>query len=290
MMLRRGTWMSMLVPTLGLLVACASPPTPTTSPGPTSSATPAVALMTLSPVPLMLSVPDALAEFAWVAPLTGPDIAALGPSAAVQLQYRQGTTDEPMIANLMWFTNARYTALMARPDAPKGITLGLQADHVLFLQPALDMPFEPASQAGKRYGALVERARDFRWYAMSEPSLTLLRPCPVFDAMPTVIVDTAMLTAITNHFEDKGLAPVQLITLTAKVLDVDAQSLGTHACANPDGGVGGYTGAVPAGASQAVMAYVSHKPYAATGAGSTFVTLAKMPGLGWMVVSEGTGP
>lgn len=246
--------------------------------------------MTLSPVPLMLSVPDALAEYTWVAPLTGPDVTALGPLAAAQLQYRKGTTDEPLIANLLWFTNARYTALMATPNAPKGITLGLQADHVLFLQPALDMPFEPASRDGKRYGALVERARDFRWYAMSDASLTLLRPCPIYNAMPTVIVDTAMLSAITNHFEDKGLAPVQLITPTARVLDVNAQSLGTHACANADGGVGGYTGAVPVGALEAVMAYVSHKPYAATGAGSTFVTLAKMPGLGWMVVSEGTGP
>lgn len=287
MMLRRGTLISVLVPALGLLVACASPPPPITSSAPPSSST---ALMTLSPVPFTLSIPAPLAEFAWVAPLTGPDITALGASAAIQVQYRNGTADEPVIANLLWFTNRRYTSLMATPNAPKGIEIGLQGDHVLLVQPALDMPFDPASQDGKRYGALVERARDFRAYAMSDSSLTMLRPCPVFDSMPTVAVNAAMLAVITVYFEEKNLAPVQLITATARVLDIHEQAIGTHECANPDGGTGGYTGAVPAAATEAVMAHVSHKPYPATGAGSTFVTLAKLPGLGWMVVSEGTGP
>lgn len=290
MMRNRGLLTAMLIPTLGLLVACAAAPTPTTSPSPSPSARPDTALMALSPVPLTLSLPPALAEKAWVAPLTGPYVTSLAPAAAVQLQYLNGTSDEPMIANLMWFTNARYTALMATPDAPKGIELGLQGDHVFFVQPALDMPFDPASTDGKDYGALVERARDFRWYAMSDPSLTLLRPCPTTESMPTVEVDASMLDAITNYFDKQNLTPVRLINPSAWVLDTQAHAVGTHACANPDGGIGGYTGAVPANATEAVMAYVAHKPYPATGAGSTFVTLAKVPGLGWMVVSEGTGP
>lgn len=289
-MRRRGRLIATLVPVLALLVGCAAPPSPTTSPTPSSTESATTSFVTLSPVPLMLTVPAALAERIWVAPLTGPDISALDPAAAVQLQFRRGAADEPMVANLLWFPIARYTQVMASAEAPKGIEIGFQGDHVLFVQPALDMPFDPASQDGADYGTLVERAREFRWYGMSDPSLTLLRPCPVYDAMPTVLVDSAMLTAITKYFTQQGLAPATLITPTAKVLDMSAQELGTHECANPDGGLGGYGGAVPTGASEAVMAYVRHKPYEATGADSTFVTLAKMPGLGWMVVSEGTGP
>lgn len=290
MMQHRGKLISLLIPTVGLLVACASAPTPTTSPSPTSTATPLAAIMTLSPVPLTLRVPEALVENIWVAPLTGPDIRLLAPEATIQLQYRNGTTDEPMIANLLWFTNARYAELMASVDAPKGIEMGFQGSHVLFVQPALDMPFDPASKDGKNYGTLVARARDFRWYAMSDPSLTLLRPCPAFDSLPTTDVDSAMLAVITDYFDKQGLTPVKLINATARVLDVHAQVVGTHDCANPDGGMGGYTGVVPVDATEAVMAYVSHKPYPATGAASTFITLAKLPGAGWKVVGEGTGP
>lgn len=278
----------LLLPTLVLLAACAAAPTPTSSPSPTPSAS--EALLTLSPVPLTLSVPLALDEQAWVAPLTGDYIDGLGADAAVQVQYRTGNEPEPMAGNLLWFGIERFTALMATEDAPKGIEVGLADGHVLFVQPALDMPFDPASADGKAYGTLVERVRDFRWYAMSDPGLTLLRPCPVFDAMPTVPVDGAMLRVITDHFTEQGVAPAHLIADTAWVLDVQAFALGTHECANPDGGSGAYTGAVPEGATDAVMAHVGHKAYPATGATASFVTLARMPGIGWMVVSEGTGP
>lgn len=195
-----------------------------------------------------------------------------------------------MAGNLLWFPIDRFNQVMATADAPKGIEVGIADGHVLFVQPALDMPFDPASPDGVAYGTLVERVRDFRWYAMSDPARTLLRPCPVMDALPTRPVEDAMLQVIRQHYADKGLAPVRLLKTAAWVLDVHAYQAGTHACANADGGSGGYSGAVPEGAIEAVMVYVRHQPYAATGAASSFVTLARMPAVGWLVVGEGTGP
>jgi hypothetical protein len=74
------------------------------------------------------------------------------------------------------------------------------------------------------------------------------------------------------------------------VLDVKEQSVGVHSCRNLDGGTGGYVGAVPLTATAAVMVYVKHEPYPTTQTPSNFVTLARMPGTGWTVVAEGTGP
>lgn len=288
MFVRRDPVLLLLVPILAVMSACAAAPQPTTSPSPTGSA--ADAVVALSPVPLGLSVPAGLAGDATVGVLAGPYIDTLAPEAAAQVQFRSSSGEPSMVANLLWFGVDSYTALMATADAPKGIELGFQGDHVLFVQPALDMPFDPASQDAVAYGALVERARDFRWYSMLDASLVLLRPCPVVDAMPVVKVNASMLAAITDYFDQQGLLPVRLLRPTAWVLDVFAQAVGTHECANPDGGLGGYSGAVPSGATEAVMAYTAHAPYEATGAAATFVTLARMPGLGWMVVSEGTGP
>lgn len=280
---------NLAIPLLLLLGACAAPPAATPAPTATSSAT-TDSLLTLSPVPLMLKVPLSVADSAWIAPLTGAYISQLAPAAAVQVQYRRGVESDAMVANLLWFNVPRFQQLMASAEPPKGITIGYQGDHVLFVQPALDMPFDPQSKRGLAYGALVERARDFRWYTMSDRARTLVRPCVGLDSLPTVPVDKDMLAAISTYFTAKGLAPIRLEMPDARVFDVFAQELGTHTCANPDGGLGAYSGAVPTGALEAVIAYVAHRPYPVTGGASTFVTLARMPGLGWLVVGEGTGP
>ena len=167
----RGRTSGALLAMVVLLTGCGTTEQATPSAHPVA----ATAYLTLSPVPLMLSVPARLADKAWVAPLTGDYIESLAPSAAVQVQFLTGSEVAPMIANLMWFTDVRYEELMATADAPKGIRMGVQDGFVLFVQPALDMPFDPASQQGKDYGALVERARSFSSYRMSDPTLTLLR-------------------------------------------------------------------------------------------------------------------
>ena len=173
---RRTRFLLVLIPALCLLAACSttSPVVPTETPISTASNSPV--FMTLSPVPLMLRVNSALSPYAWVGPLTGAYIDALAPDAAVQIQYLRGTADKPMIANLFWFTTARYDELMASTDAPKGSEIGVQGDHVLFVQTALDMPFDPQSKHAKRFAALVDFVVEFPRYSMSDANLRLERP------------------------------------------------------------------------------------------------------------------
>lgn len=171
----RHRFLILSIPLFVLLAACA-----TTSPASPSAASDtarvAEEFLTLSPVPLMLRVPSEPGEFAWVGQSHGPDIVSLAPTAAVRLEYRRGAAHDELVANILWFTEERYATVMGSPDAPKGIEIGVQGGHVLFVQPALDMPFDPASQDAAWYGTLVERARDFRWYSMIIPGLTLVRP------------------------------------------------------------------------------------------------------------------
>ncbi|MFA5919540.1 MAG: hypothetical protein WC800_08405, partial [Candidatus Nanopelagicaceae bacterium] len=89
---------------------------------------------------------------------------------------------------------------------------------------------------------------------------------------------------------EKHLTPITIYKNQEMVLDVKEQSVGVHSCRNLDGGTGGYVGAVPLTATAAVMVYVKHEPYPTTQTPSNFVTLARMPGTGWTVVAEGTGP
>lgn len=173
---RRTRLMLVLIPAICALAACSttSPAVPTETP--TSTASHAEVFITLSPVPLMLRVNSAVSPFAWVGPLTGAYIDALAPTAAVQIQYMHGTADKPMIANLLWFTDTRYKQVMASTEAPKGTKIGTQGDHVLFVQTALDMPFDPRSKNADRFATLVEFAGQFDRYAMSNADLRLERP------------------------------------------------------------------------------------------------------------------
>lgn len=95
---------------------------------------------------------------------------------------------------------------------------------------------------------------------------------------------------VTKYYSEKHLTPITISKNQEMVLDVKEQSVGVHSCENEGGGVGGYVGAVPLTATAAVMVYVQHKPYPTTQTPSNFVTLAQIPGTGWTVVAEGTGP
>lgn len=123
--------------------------------------------------------------------------------------------------------------------------------------------------------------------AAPTPTLT---PCPVVADWPVKPVTADVLAVVTKYYTEKNLAPITIYKNQAMVLDVKEQSAGEHSCENPGGGVGGYVGAVPLTATAAVMVYVQHKPYPTTQTPSNFVTLALIPGSGWTVVAEGTGP
>ena len=121
------------------------------------------------------------------------------------------------------------------------------------------------------------------------PSATLT-PCPIVANWPVRSVSPEVLAVVTRYYTDKHLTPITISKNEEMVLDVKEQSVGVHSCQNPDGGTGGYVGAVPLKATAAVMVYVKHKPYPTTQTPSNFVTLALIPGTGWIVVGEGTGP
>ncbi len=119
------------------------------------------------------------------------------------------------------------------------------------------------------------------------PTLTA---CPVVSDWPVRQVTAAVVAVVTQYYTAKHLTPITIYKDQETVLDVKEQSVGVHYCRNLDGGTAGYVGAVPLTATAAVMVYVKHQPYPTTQTPSNFVTLAQMPGTGWTVVAEGTGP
>jgi len=123
------------------------------------------------------------------------------------------------------------------------------------------------------------------------PSMsTTLNPCPVMANWLIMPVSADVLAAVTYYYSAKHLTPITISKSQELNLDVKEQSAGWHYCQNVGGGTGGYAGAVPPKATAAVMVYVQHKPYPSMPITSNFVTLALIPGTGWRVVAEGTGP
>lgn len=173
---QRTRFRFMLFPAIFVLAACTSTPSPSTYATPKTHASAVQEFMTLSPVPLRIQVNSSVSPFMWVGPLTGAYIDALAPTAAVQIHYIYGTSDKPMIANLFWFTVARYNQLMASQNAPKGTELARQGEHVLFVQTSLEMPFDPKSKHANRFAEIVGMVGDFARYAMSNVNLKLARP------------------------------------------------------------------------------------------------------------------
>lgn len=107
---------------------------------------------------------------------------------------------------------------------------------------------------------------------------------------PRPPVASAVLSVVTAYYTAKHLGPITTPFHYQTVLNVHEQLVGVHYCRNSGGGLSGYTGVVPANATAAVQVFAKHKPYPVVGATSNFVTLAAIPGVGWKVVGEGTGP
>ena len=116
-----------------------------------------------------------------------------------------------------------------------------------------------------------------------------LSACTSIGDWPTRAVPADVVAAVTKYYAAKKLTPATIENGREWILNVKAQSLGTHWCLNPDGGKSGYVGSVPPQATAAVMVLVKHKPYPVTQSPTHFVTLAKVAGV-WKVVGEGTGP
>ncbi|HUW78913.1 MAG TPA: hypothetical protein VMV52_09235 [Candidatus Nanopelagicaceae bacterium] len=107
---------------------------------------------------------------------------------------------------------------------------------------------------------------------------------------PVRSLTAGVRTAAVAYYKAKKLLPITIYKNSENVLDVEQQRLGFHWCNSGDGGIGGYAGSVPMGATEAVMIYVHHAPYPIVDASDHFLTVALISGDGWKVVGEGTGP
>jgi hypothetical protein len=103
-------------------------------------------------------------------------------------------------------------------------------------------------------------------------------------------VSESVRAAATAYYKAKNLLPITIYKDEENFLNLVTQRLGVHWC-DSGGVIGGYGGQVPASATSAVMVYVSHAPYPGNNpARDHFLTIAMIPGKGWQVVGENTGP
>ncbi len=123
----------------------------------------------------------------------------------------------------------------------------------------------------------------------SSASATTLPPCPTLATWPFKPITPVVKATLVYYYRARHLTPLSVYRNRMWVLNLALERVGTHWCANPDGGRSGYVGVVPKNARMAVMVRVTHRPYPVTGSATTFATLALLPA-GWKVVSDDTAP
>lgn len=126
--------------------------------------------------------------------------------------------------------------------------------------------------------------------ATTSSAATKLPACPVVSKWPVKTVSPGVVAALKSYYGSRHLTPIKIVKNQEMVLNVTAESVGTHYCLNPDGSKSGYVGVVPRNAIAAVMVRVTHKPYPVTQSANTFATLADVATKGWRVVSDDTAP
>jgi len=121
-------------------------------------------------------------------------------------------------------------------------------------------------------------------------TLKVLPSCNEAEIYPTRKVTHEIVSVVTRYYAVRHLTPITIFQNTETVRSVHEDAVGTNWCRYPGGGTAASGGYVPLTAEAAVEALVVHMPYPVTHFSSNFVTLAKLPGSGWTVVGEGTGP
>ena len=127
---------------------------------------------------------------------------------------------------------------------------------------------------------------------VSGPSVaaaSTLPPCPTLATWPFKPITPVVKATLVYYYRARHLTPLSVYRNRMWVLNLALERVGTHWCANPDGGRAGYVGVVPKNARMAVMVRVTHRPYPVTGSATTYATLALLPA-GWKVVSDDTAP
>ena len=136
-------------------------------------------------------------------------------------------------------------------------------------------------------GLLLIVSVGFLFVPESSPSLP---DCSKVFLGPLKPLERDVATAALKYYQAKKLSPIKIYKNQEKVVVVKLWTVGVHRCLNPGGPSGAYVGAVPKNAKSAVQIYVYHKPYVEVPNNSHFLTVAKLPRKGWVVVSETTSP
>ena len=120
---------------------------------------------------------------------------------------------------------------------------------------------------------------------------SVLTPCSAGMDRPSQAIPKNVVVAVYKYYKARNLLPIRIQGNHEKLLNLNDQSLGRHWCNSGNGIMGAYDGEVPLNATQAVMVLVEHSPYKAGNRTNTnFLTIAMIPGTGWRVVGENTGP
>ncbi|HQU25491.1 MAG TPA: hypothetical protein PLS29_00520 [Acidimicrobiales bacterium] len=123
----------------------------------------------------------------------------------------------------------------------------------------------------------------------SAASATTLPPCPTLSTWPFTPITPVVKATLVYYYRARHLTPLRVYRNRVWVLNLALERVGTHWCANPDGGRAGYVGVVPKNARRAVLVRVTHRPYPVTGSATTYATVALLPA-GWKVISDDTAP
>ncbi|OIQ65804.1 hypothetical protein GALL_526350 [mine drainage metagenome] len=106
--------------------------------------------------------------------------------------------------------------------------------------------------------------------------------CKMVAERPIVKTPPEVAALIKAKYAD--LAPVTILSKYTGAVDVRAESVTPHICVYSDGRQVEYSGKVPTSATEAIVVGVQHASRPLTGGTDSFVTAAKIPTSGWVIV------
>lgn len=109
-------------------------------------------------------------------------------------------------------------------------------------------------------------------------------PCQIVRERPIAKVPSEVGALIKTRYAK--LAPVKILYQYAQEVDIRAESVTPHICVYSDGRQVAYAGKVPTSATEAIQVDVKHAPSPPTESVESFLTFAKIPGQGWIIVDE----
>lgn len=222
-------------------------------------------------------IPGAQASVSWVTGVIAPPNYF---SSAVQLCMTGGDRTSDLTGLTPGDPGASATTATNGPTHSYATSTSVDGMMLLtfWTQPGAPvMSPSPANVMGFRAVALYK-------LAIMGVKMPEVMACQMVAERPIAKVPSEVLTLIKDKYAD--LAPVSILSQITGVVDVRAESVAPHICLYSDGRQMAYVGKVPTSATQAIEVAVKHQPDRVTGGTNSFVTFAKIPTKGWIIVDE----